>query len=98
MSAPPNPSPPDDVLATDAPEDHGGAPIEFLDEDVTPGPIDMGPLEEVHINLARLAVRTISELKIEEIKVVDVMHGEKPEKAQNIAVGPGKVTELLNGA
>ena len=72
MSATPNPSPTDEALATDALDDHRGAPIEFLNEDVDPGPIDMGPLDEAHIKLAQLAVRTVSELKIEEITVVDV--------------------------
>jgi ribosome-associated protein len=72
MSATPNPSPTAEAPATDASEDHEGAPIEFLNEAVTPGPIDLGPLEEVHIKLAQLAVRTVSELKIEDIKVVDV--------------------------
>ena len=72
MSAQSNPPDTDDAPIVDAAAAPAGPPIEVLPEDLEPGPIDMGPLDDSLITLAQLAVRTISELKIEEITVVDV--------------------------
>jgi ribosome-associated protein len=49
----------------------GGLPFE-LEPDEEFEPIDFGPLDEHVRNLAALAVRTVSELKAEDIKVIDV--------------------------
>lgn len=72
MSASPDPSSVHDAPDTEEAVERDGPPIEFLTQDEDVVPVDMGPLDDTLITLAQLAVRTISELKIEEIKVVDV--------------------------
>ena len=72
MSATPDPSPIQDTLQPEEPVADGAPPIEFLTQDEDAVPVDMGPLDETLIKIGQLAVRTISELKIEDIKVVDV--------------------------
>ena len=72
MSALSDPSPVQAPSEQEGPTADGAPPIEFLTQDEDVVPVDMGPLDDTLVKLAQLAVRTISELKIEEIKVIDV--------------------------
>jgi ribosome-associated protein len=72
MSAKSHPTPEVEVAADESPVVDGASAFEYLQDDSELEPVELGPLDEGVVALAQLAVRTVSELKVEDIKVIDV--------------------------
>lgn len=73
MSALENQPETDTPVSDDTPVEPGGPTVEFpYEEDLELEPEELGPLDDNVRALAALAVRTVSDLKAEDIKVVDV--------------------------
>jgi len=73
MSAVPITPPTESASEDEAVVDQGGPAIEFVpEEELEDAGYDPGPLDDSVRALAQFAVRTVSELKVEDITVVDV--------------------------
>jgi ribosome-associated protein len=72
MSVPPLHPDTETTPAEDESVVEGGPTIAYLSDEYEPEEVDHGPLDDHVRALAQLAVRTVSELKAEEIRVVDV--------------------------